>query len=213
MTKKRWEQVGAAGGIVFVLLQLISQALIQIGGSEPAFTAPPQEIVSFFMNRDPQLAQIGGYLAVLSIIALLWFSGVLWAALSRVEESPSWLSLVTFGSGIAAAATILGGSGWELALHRIDAGLDPQIAMVLFDQGNFTFATLWFPLASLLLAAGVVSIQYGALPRWLGWFSLVVAISLLISRAVWAASGLAFTGYVLFWVWLLITSVVLIRRA
>jgi hypothetical protein len=40
MSKRRWEQIGAAGGIVFILLQLVSQGLIQVGGSEPAFSAP-----------------------------------------------------------------------------------------------------------------------------------------------------------------------------
>jgi len=59
MSKRRWEQIGAAGGIAFVVLQLASQALIQIGGAEPAFTAPAQEIVDFFNNRCSLLACSG----------------------------------------------------------------------------------------------------------------------------------------------------------
>ena len=54
MTKRRWEQAAAAGGIGFVVLQLASQGLIQIGGAEPAFTAsalrlaPAGTSISFF---------------------------------------------------------------------------------------------------------------------------------------------------------------------
>jgi hypothetical protein len=73
---------------------------------------------------------------------------------------------------------------------------------------------LWVALASMLLATGVVAIRDGALPGWFGWFSLVVSLTLLISRAFWTApSGLAFIGYVLFWLWLIIASILLIRRA
>lgn len=214
MSKQRWEQIGAAGGIIFVVLQLAGQALVQIGGSEPAFTAPAQEILSFFMNRDPLLFQVGGFLSALSAIAFLWFLGVLWAALRRHEEDPSWMSLVAFGSGVAAVAVTLGGGGWGLVMLRIDEGLTPEIARLLFDEGNITFAMFWVPLAGMLLATGALAIRDGALPGWFGWFSLVVALALLISRAFWTApSGLAFAGYVLFWLWLIILSILLIRRA
>jgi hypothetical protein len=213
MSKQRWEQIGAAGGILFVILQLAGQALIQVGGAEPAFTAPAGEIMSFFMARDPMLARIGGFLSNLSAIAILFFLGTLWAALSRREESPSWMSMVVFGSGIAAVAVTLGGGGWELALLRIDEGLDPATARMLFDQGNLNFAVFWVPLASMLLATGVAVIRDGALPGWFGWFSLIASIALLVSRAFWTApSGMAFIGYMLFWIWLIIASILLIRR-
>ena len=51
-TKSRWEQIGAAGGILFVVLQLVSQMLIQIGGSEPPFDSSAEVIVDYFMNRN-----------------------------------------------------------------------------------------------------------------------------------------------------------------
>ncbi len=200
--------------MVFVLLQLIGQGFIQIGGSEPAFTAPAEEILDFFIARDPQLFQLGGFLSSISSIALIGFLGVLWAVLSRHEEEPSWMSLIAFGSGLVAMAVTLGGGGWELAILRIDEGLDPATARLLFDQGNITFAMLWVPLAGMILATSVVTIRDGALPKWFGWYGAIVAVALLISRAFWTASGgLAFTGYLLFWIWLIIASVIMIRRA
>jgi len=214
MTKKRWEQIAAAGGIGFVVLQLTSQALIQIGGAEPAFTASAKEIVDFFSDRDPSLAPIGSFLSSLSVIAILFFLGALWASLSRYEESPSWLSHLAFGSGLVAAAVTLGGGGWALAIFRMEEGLDPVMAQMLFDQGNFTFAQLWVPLAAMLLATGIITLRDGAFSKWFGWYSLIVSLALLVSRAFWAAAGgAAFTGYVLFWLWLIIASILLIRGA
>ena len=112
MSKKRWNQIAAAGGIGYVVLQLASQVLIQIGGAEPPFTAPSSDIVEFFSNRDLTLAPIGGYLSALSIIAFVFFLGALWAGLSQHEEGPQWMSLIAAGSGFIASAVILGGGGW-----------------------------------------------------------------------------------------------------
>jgi len=213
-TGHRWEQIGAAGGIVFVVLQLVSQALIQAGGSEPAFEASAAEIETFFMNRNIQLALTGGYLSVLSIVVFFWFLGALWARLRRAEGEPGWLSLVAFASGLAGMAAILGSGGWELAILRLGQGLEAETLRLLFDLGNFAFAAYWVGLAGMLLAAGVVAIRDGALPRWLGWFGLLVAVALLAVRAVWfTASGAKFLPYALFWVWLIAASISLIRRA
>lgn len=212
-TRRRWEQIGAAGGIVFVVLQVVSQSLIQAGGSEPAFDAPAAEIEAFFMNRNMQLALTGGFLSVLSTIAFIWFLGALWARLRRSEGEPGWLSLVAFASGLTGMAAILGSGGWELALLRLGDGLEAETFRLLFDLGNFAFAAYWVALAGMLLAAGVVTIRDGALPRWLGWFGLLVALALVAVRAVWfTASGVKFLPYALFWIWLIVASINLIRR-
>jgi hypothetical protein len=209
MNNDRFFKLGAAGGILFVALQLAGQSLIQIGGAEPDFNAPASEILTFFMNRELDLARAGGFLSILSLIAFAWFLGALWAALRVREGEPGWLSLIAFGSGLAGLATLLNGGGWELALFRLEEGLDAETARLLFDQGNLTFANFWVALAGMLLPATVVIIKKDALPRWLGWYGLALAIVLLVARAFWASpSGLIFGPYVLFWIWLIAASVI-----
>jgi hypothetical protein len=110
-------------------------------------------------------------------------------------------------------ATASAGGGWALAVFRRDQGLDPQIARLLFDQGNFAFANIWAMLASLSLATGVVIIRTHVLPGWLGWAGMLIAGGLLAARAVWASSGLAFVPFGLCYLWLIAISIVLIRRA
>jgi hypothetical protein len=214
MSKRRWEQIGAAGGIVFILLQLVSQGLIQVGGSEPAFSAPAEEILSYFQNRDRLLFNAGGFLSHMSFIAFLWFLGVLWARLRRHEGDPAWMSLVAFGSALAGSAVALASSGWGAAVFRIGEGLDPELARYLFDDGNFGFATFWVFLAGFLLTASIVTLRDGALPRWIGWLGLVGALALLAGRAFWDLdSGVIFLPYLLAWIWILAASIVLIRDA
>jgi hypothetical protein len=213
MGNARWEQIGAAGGIVFVVLQMGSQALIQIGGAEPPFDARAETIVAFFMARNSQLYALGDYLSSLSLIAFLWFLGSLWSALRRAEGESGWLSFIAVASGLMIVAAVSAGSGWPLAVFRRDEGLDPQIARLLFDQANFAFANVWVMLASLSLATGVVSIRTGALPLWLGWAGVLIAGGLLAARAVWASSALVFVPFGLCYLWLIAISIVLIRRA
>ena len=46
------------------------------------------------------------------------------------------------------------------------------------------------------------------------WFGLILALGMLLARYAWfTASGLKFMPYSLFWLWLIATSFVLIRRA
>jgi hypothetical protein len=52
MSKKRWEQIGASSGIIFLVVQFLAQGLIQVGGSEPSFNASAEEILDFFLIRD-----------------------------------------------------------------------------------------------------------------------------------------------------------------
>lgn len=213
MSNTQWQRMGAAGGIAFVVLQLLSQSLIQIGGAEPSFAAPADEVLTFFLNRNPLLAELGGYAATLSAIPFLWFVGTLWAELQDYEEKPAWIAAVAFASGIITVAVLMTGSGWELAVFRLEDGLSPEMARTLFDQGNFMFATIWVAIAALLLASSIVGIKDRALPRWLSWFGLSIAAGLLIARAFWATGGLVFLPYVLFWAWLIAASVLLMRRS
>ncbi len=212
MSKRRWEQIAASGGLIFVVLGFAGQGLIQVGGGEPAFNAPAAEILSFFETRDQLLFTIGGYLVSLSFIAMLWFLGAVWARLQRYEESPRWMSLVAVGSALVGLAVSSATTGWPMAVFRIEEGLEPQLARYMFDDGNFGFATLWVYLAGFLLATGVVALRDGALPRWLGWFALVTTVALLIGRAFWdSPSGLIFIPYVLSSLWIIASSIFLIR--
>jgi hypothetical protein len=201
-------RIAGAGGLAFVLLQLLGQGLIQVGGVEPAFEAPAEEVVRFFEARDTALFEIGNYVSLLSFVAWIWFLGALWARLRLAEPRPAWLSLVAFGSGLMFVAGLSG--GWYLAMFRLDEGLDPQLARLAFDMGNLDFANSWVPLASMLLASGAVVLRTHALPRWLGWLALATAPLLLAARAVWT-SQVAFIPYLLFWIWVVATSVVLLQ--
>ena len=67
-------------------------------------------------------------------------------------------------------------------------------------MGGFAFACGWIVVSS------------GAMPRWLGWWGLVSGIGLGLAQFVWLVPGAWLVPYLAFWLWLLTTCVVLIRR-
>jgi hypothetical protein len=82
---------------------------------------------------------------------------------------------------------------------------------LLFDQGNMNFANYWVALGSMVLAVGLLARQSQRFPAWLGWGSILLAIGLFAARAIWT-SAIAFSPYLLFWLWLIAFGVFLLRR-
>ena len=121
MRQSRLERAGAVGGIVFVVLQIAGQSLIQVGGAEPPFSASSREIVEFFEARDTLLFNTGSYLSTLSVIPLLGFLGSLWSALRRAEGETGWLTVVSIGAGLLFLALVAGGGFRHIAVFRVDS--------------------------------------------------------------------------------------------
>lgn len=196
----------AFAGMAAFLLVFGGQGLIQIGGAEPPFDAPAADIANFFATRHETLFAIGVYLSVLSLIAMLWFFGGLYAVLKD-----DWRAMIALISGVVfVAATIA--PGWELASFRESEGLDPQLARLAFDMGNMEFASAWVALGSFALATGLALLSSRMLPRWLGWLAIAAGVCLVAAKAVWTTS-FWLLGFGLFWVWVIALCVVLLRRA
>ena len=194
MSERLWQRLGAACGILYVVL-------IMVGGSIGGPTGTVPAAIS---------------LVFLAFTFFLFFLGSLWAALHRAEGGSGWLSTTAFGGGLVAIAVKLVGDAPLLAARRAGEGLDPQLARVLQDTYDASFSLHFFPLAVLLGAFAIVAIQSGGLPRWLGWAAAVISVALIAGAAVGSAnleSEWAGLPFLLFLLWTLVTSVVLMRRA
>ena len=84
--------------------------------------------------------------------------------------------------------------------------LTPDVAIVFWRLAHGIFIAAELALALFLAAASLLALRGVLLPRWLGWFGIVVAVILLIPPIGWAA--LLF----LFPLWLILASVILWRR-
>ena len=186
-----WQRLGAASGIVYVVLL--------IGGN--SIGGPDIQIV-FFME-------------ILAFLFFLFFLGNLWSALRRAEGGSGWLSATAFGAGLMSVTIKVASAAPVLAARWAGDGLDPQLARTLQDINNASFYLSFFPLAILLAAFAIVAIRFGApLPRWLGWISAVVAVALLVDGMAGTLYPRDFgPSFLLFLLWTLAASIVLMRRA
>jgi hypothetical protein len=200
-----WRRIGAVGGVLYVLLQLLGILFLQSGQTEPAFTAPGEEILSYLQSRGPTELEIQGYATVLALLAFVWFLGGLWSTLRIGHANGRILAWVAAGSGLMSLMVL---TVPQTALLQED--LDAQVARLIFVQASYSFVTTWALLGNMLLASGIAGLLHGALPRWLAWLGVLDGLALLVARAFWT-SGPAILAFLLFWVWVVAVSITMWR--
>ena len=213
MSERLWQQLGAASGIVSVIFLTVRDFI----PSREYGTAAEEIARTCATMTTPQTMDVViSLMGTLGFLGFLFFFGSLWSALRRAEGDDGWLSAAAFGGGLVSLAILFSGGAASVAAHsNACVGIDPQLWQVLHDFGGAAFLSSFFPLAVLLAASAVVAIRFGALPRWLGWMSAFVAVTLLIGgiAGIDYAREDAGLPYLLFELWTVITSIVLIRRA
>ena len=188
-------------GVAFIVLVIIA---FSIGGEPPDADEPVREIVSHYVDDKDSIfvgAIIGGFAGAM----LIFFAGVLRRALRAAEGESGVLSLVAYTGLVIIAIGIAIDGTITIALAEAAEDIDPvgvQALQALWDNDFLPFAmgNLVF-----LTATGLSIIRHGALPKWLGWAALVLAVA-----ALTPAGFIAFLGAA---VWLLIASVMLTLRA
>lgn len=200
----RLERFGIAAGGVAALLWVIGVFVLE-GAGNPAGPTGGEEIVSFY--RDDRVAiLIAATLHGLGGFLFLWFLGALRGLLADAA-APPWLVATTFAGGVAGAALMLALTGGQSTGATTDKELlTPDSALVFWRLAHGFFVAAELALAAFLGALSILVLRGLLLPRWLGWFGLVLTVVLLIPPIGWIA--LLF----LLPLWLIIASALLLRR-
>ena len=107
-------------------------------------------------------------------------------------------------------ALVLSGSEVAAVLRADD--LDPQIARYAFDESQGAFANARVALGSFAVCCGWIIASTRFLPRWVGWLAIASGAGLVLSRISWT-NQIWLLPYLVFWLWVLIVSVLLLRRS
>lgn len=197
-----WTRLAPATGLAFVTLAVAAALVI----GQFQYLPAPDELAAFFAENGTRV-QVGAYLGALSAIFLIWFSGSVRSFVRPAEVGTGRLSAVAFGGGVAGALTIgIGFSILSVAGARGSAGdISPDAAVVFYDvYGALLGIAAPITLAALVGAASLIAVRTGALAAWLAWSGIVLTIGL-ISPLSWLFIAVAF-------VWVLIVSLILLRR-
>jgi hypothetical protein len=213
MSDRIWTRIAAAGGILYVGLTVLGNDVLGSGGEAPGMTASVARIGAYVSTHPPTpLSWATLYIELLGILAFVFFLGSLWSVLRRAEDEHGPFSAIAFGAGLVLVGVkVTSFPALIVAFYRGQEGMDPQLAAALLDMNEVSFVLTWAVGAVLLAATAVVVLRSGSLPRWLGWSAAVLSPALLVGVAF--ATSFGFVPYVLTMVWIVATSIVLIRRA
>lgn len=201
MSDSSWERWGAAGGA--------------LERGWPSANSPEQVAVFIVEHRAAILGQ--SMLFLLSSAIYLWFLGSLRSFLIRAEGAPGRLSTVAFGAGLGWVILGMVAQAFQVGqTMAVEGGVQPALLWVMAA----TFAISNLPCAVMLAAVAVASLRHRAFPVWLGGISIAAAVAqLLLWCGTVVGSGplapngwLTYLLYPMLLVWLVPTTVVMIRR-
>jgi hypothetical protein len=193
-------------GVVAVVLWLVGVFVLE--SASPGADASPDEILAYFDDDDTTIFT-GALLFALGTAFFVAFLGSLRATFLTAEGQPGRLTSVAFAGGVGKAVFDMGVvGGFAAGAVAADEAepLGPQTAQTLFFVDDAFFIGAEFMALVFMAAAGAVVLTTRALPVWLGWLALVIAIGLLIVPIGWA--------FLLFGVplWVLLASIMLFMR-
>jgi hypothetical protein len=199
MTRSRWERFAPLTGVLFFAF---IAAVFVLDNNTPNDDDSTASVVSYWSAHTSK-ATIAGLCGFFAVLFLIWFGGSLRRALLRAEGGDGRLSMLAFG-GILVLGT--GGaiaSSLDFTLGQVATEVPAGVVQTLsvLDQDLFFPLALGFALT--LFATGLCTIRYGAMPKWLGWASIVIGILNI--------TPLGFFGIVLSLLWVLVVSIILFR--
>jgi hypothetical protein len=194
-TVERWAPLS---GVLFFVLIAVT---IILTSDSPGATDKTADVVKFWTDNDTKQI-IGNLIGGLAVATLIWFGAVLRSVFEDLGGEAKRLALLSFAGAltIGVAGGIASGIGFAAADTAGDVpGTVTQTISVLNDDMFILFiaGTLIFQAANARLILG-----YGGLPRWLGWFSVLLVIV--------TVTPLGFLGLLGSVLWVLIAAIVLL---
>ena len=186
MTRPMLPRLGAACGIVFPIAMFLAV------GNGGHFT-PWRAVV-----------------ATWALVLALPFLAYLYSLLRAAEGDGGWLSTAALVAGVSGVLLKLGSHAPALAIHRDGIAKGTQLYKALDNTAGAATLMSLYPLAICCAAVAAIALREHVLPRWLGVFAAVTAVALAVNAGFVYASFVP--ALLLFLLWTLITSIVLLRR-
>lgn len=210
--RERW---GPIGGIAFVVLSLIATF---IAPSPPQASDGADKITAYFVDHRTAIL-LSGYLNGLSLIPIILFIAALYALLHDAEGAPGRLALMAFGAAILSGTLATLSAIVSSVLAFVGKDSDAATVRGLYAFSQMTGVFIWFPVAAWLLAASLIMLGMAGAYRWIAWLGLLGVIVGLLEGASVAKSGffalgsiLGLAAFLLFAIWILATSIVMLMR-
>lgn len=189
---------GPLSGLVFVILFVVGAGLSGDADVEPTASASTA-LAELADNADE--TQLGAYIFLLGLGFFLFFVAYFGDHLR--SKGGGWWGTAFFGGGVVLTAGLIAMTLLELGGAVAAENGDAETAKMVVDFLWEISVTWTAPLLVMGVAAAVVVLGQRALPRWLGWFAVVVALGALMP----------WIGLFVFGLWVLVVSIVQLLAA
>jgi hypothetical protein len=208
----KWERYGALGGILFVVLVIVSIAVM---GSTPKASDSASKILKSFQDHKDEI-KIGSFIGGLAAVPVLWWAGSLYARMRRAEDGHTRLAL------IAVLGLVLGGAG-QIGMSAIYSTVALMLKTVGANEAKFFYVlgqgfadAALIGLAVLTLAVSVLAFRTRVFPIWLAWVGVLNAILFIVASYAVATTddaitGVGFAAFIVWAIWIIVTSIIMFR--
>ena len=186
MNRPMLSRLGAACGIVFPIAMFLA------------------------VGNGNQFAPWRAVAATWALVLALPFLAYLWSLLRAAEGEGGWLSTTALAAGVSGILLKLASHAPELAIHHDRIAKGTQLYKALDNTAGAATLMSLYPLAVCCAAVAVIALRQRVFPRWLGIFAAVTAVALAVNAGFVYASFVP--ALLLFLLWTLVTSIVLLRR-
>ena len=186
-----WERYAPLSGVVAVVGWIVGIIMLDVVESKDTGA----ELLAVYQANDGRILA-GGIIWLIATGFFVWFLGSLRSRLLAAEGGDGRLSTIAFAGGIGTAICLMLMPGPDMAAAISKDDLDASAALALGNMGDAFFLGAEYLLPVLLVASAIVAVRYGALPKWLAWIQVLVAIVLLTGFIGWAALIFAFPVWV-----------------
>ncbi len=182
-------RLAALGGVGFLVASLASDLAI---GPFPGPDTPPAQLVSFYAAHHAQV-QAGGILLAASGVFFILFGTAVWARIQQMAARPLLAGLTIIATALVGVTTLISAGAYGIlgdigGLHGV-APAALQAWHIMGSDGSLanSVSTCLF-----LLAVAGAGILARALPRWLAWTALPLAVLQLVPNQIGFLASLVF---------------------
>ena len=204
--KQLWERWAPLTGVIAVACSLVGVMLVL---NQPQTKDSNAKITAYFADHSHRVqGAVGFFVFLAGILFLLAFLGTLRERLLTAEGQPGRLTALAFGAGIA-SLPLWGISMLLASVVSLTAGesssftLDPDTFRLLSVASYFTWVAALFISSVLVWTTSAVALKTRVLPRW-------YAVAGIVAGAV-QLFGLLFFPFFVWWLWIAVTSLLLVR--
>jgi hypothetical protein len=191
MSNDRYARLGAASGIVFLVLVLAG--FFVFSADAPDADAPIGEWAGWYADNEDQV-KLGLTIVGVGLFFFIWFLATVRSAIASAEGGTARLASVAFGGGLIAGVFFLVAVSASAAAVLHAEAADPAITNALHDLGMVAAAPASAGFTALFAAAAIAGYRHGALPAPVAGLTALAAITQPFAYGVAATETGAFAA-------------------